>query len=489
MNEEEKIRKRLENVEFNNETEDLTIIKEEKKEDKLEVFKDKKIIIGIVCIIIGIFIILLIVFFTKKDSNPNNLKEGNTEINEKDKEESIKEIDEYKDVSKVLFFNKFIYDTETKEITFENTKTKLDNGYYLKEGKDSLYEANLTGKVKYFTNESFKEVINSKGDFIYVKNNKEKLVGLYDKESKKVYILNKDSYSTSALKHTPYIDNNTIYMEDNFLVIKDNNKYGVYDVALDKNVIDINYEFIKYLGNKKFIAVKNEKKGIIDNSGKELTSFKYDSVEKNNDYYLVYDNKLHILDKNLKDLGVEIEIDGNKDSFSSYLFNNNLIIKTGTSSFKYYYLKDGKIEKLDILDFKISNNYFIGYTTFGVSLYDKNMNIIKDYEIDGIRYKSASVFLNTVLVLDYDKFYNINTSENLKSIKTFRRVYKDNIQVIFNKEEEYGSLTILIDDKELGHLDKCEFKSYIESDNNGITITNDKIIYNDNSGCVLIVNR
>ena len=274
----------------------------------------------------------------------------------------------------------------------------------------------------------------------------------------------------------------------------------MYDVSLEKNVIDTNYEFIKYLGNKKFAIVQNEKTGIVDNSGKELTSFKYEAVEKNKDYYLVYDNKLHILDKNLKDLGVEIDIDGefnysyfnccgNVNSFESYIFNNNLIIKTGTSNFKYYYLKDGKIEKLDILDFNIDNNYFIGYTSFGVSLYDKDMNKINDYNVDGIRYKSSSVFLNTVLVLDYDKFYNINTSENLKGIKTFRRIYKDNIQAIFNKEDDFGNLTILIDDKELGYLDKCEFKGYIESDNNGITITNDKIIYNDNSGCVLIVNK
>lgn len=500
---EEKVRKLFENVEFNNENEDLTIISEEKKQKKK--LDNKVIIIG--GIILFIAIILIVVLLTSGGrKNDENSESGNASQNE-NKEQSnndntvATDYDIYKDKESVLLLNNFIYYPKKEEITYLSgeDKTNVTKDFFIKLGKESIYETKLTSKgitINYFTGTSFKEVLKKDGTFLYVKDNNDKLLGVFDKDSKKMYLLNKDAFSTTTLegKYDKSItnENTEIIVQDNYLVTNSNNKYGLYDLKNDKELIPVKYEFLKYLKDKKLVAIKDKKAGIIDINDKEITKFKYDFIESSGNYFLAGEDKLKVLDKDGKELGTEIDVKnlnnysyflccGNINPFTAYTFGSNLLIKTGTKveDTKYYYLKGDTLEKLDILTMNISGKYLVTLNSDDetVTIYNQKMEKVIDIKVDTYRGTSANVFLDVLLVLDYNKFYNMKTGESTK-VDTYRRIYKE-YEVIFkkDKDKETGTLTISKDGTVLGTLENLSFKDYLETSDNGIINTNEFIIY------------
>ena len=127
-------------------------------------------------------------------------------------------------------------------------------------------------------------------------------------ESQKKYDENK-----STIKIDTKINNQNAIIYD-FLVISDSSKYGVVNVNNNETLIGTKYDSLSFDEyTKNYIAVINNKYGVIDEEGNGIIDFKYEDIEIVNYNPVLYkvkqNNKYGILDKQGKIL-VNISYDG-----------------------------------------------------------------------------------------------------------------------------------------------------------------------------------
>ncbi len=513
---EKQIEANFKNVEFNNPEEDEKLTAEEKKRriDKQKKNNDRKkliIIIVVVAIVLLLAIFLLVKIFGKSDDGNTTNNNGQGEnVNPND---SSGENNGY---TKAVFDNRYIYDGNEITDLEGNSLAKIDNGFDVYEGADSLYEVKRGNGViiNRFDSDKFSEVLNinsSSDDEGLITNLNGTLYGYYidNDASSDLYILTGSGYKTIKLKdkfiytHSlgAYEDKH-IYDGNAVITLNEENAYGLYDVNKDKILIKNKYQGLYYLGSKKYAAKNDEKIGMIDSGGKTLIDFKYLFIEKVGSYYLaaIDENTLTVLDSNYKDLGATLNVP-ELDDYSyelccaaenplvGYNFNGNLIIEVGRYDTEktYYYLdKDHNFVQLDAIEINIFDKTLVTKNIDSIVMYNSKMEKlgIVDSTSDIL-----GVFINSILVLDGDgyEFYNVSTGEVIERVKTFRRTYGD-YEVKFNLASN-SILTISMGEEEMGSIDGVSFEKYIKAKNNGITVTDDVIIYNSGDGKILVVEK
>lgn len=524
---EKQIEDNFKTVEFNNPIEDNEVMNEENNNYKNEMNQKKRktifIIIGVIVLLI--IAVLFFVFSGKSSNNEENSSDNNGNNNENNNQENNGVIP-YSGVDTI--FGEYIYNSSNGVIKDLDGKeiARADSGFNLVKGQNTLYEVKFSDKnvkVKAFESGKFNEILDANFDKSdnkgLVVNTKNSVVGVYfDTDySSILYIFGNSGAKRIDLKdkfiytHALGADEDKYVYDDNIIVtINEENLYGLYDINKDKEVVSPSYKVLHYMGSKKYVAVKDDKAGIIDKNGKVLLDFKYMFIEKDGNYYLAgKDNKLIVLDSNYKEIGAELEIINldkyeyvlccmNKNPFTAYNFNNNLIVQDGGyGPVDFYYLDKNNnfVELAKEANIELFDNYLLVLKDEIITVYDKNMKEVSKITLESDEYFIKTVFLNSVVIFEKlndssnHKFYNINTGEELKTISTFRRTYSGyEVKFIVEKDNK-GTLIISKDEEELGKLLDASFDAYITAPNNGITITEDKIIYNANNGDILVVEK
>lgn len=137
------------------------------------------------------------------------------------------------------------------------------------------------------------------------------LLNTYDSEMNRVTETKIISLDTKehTLKDTYLEGENTsnenilTYDSDYIIMYKVNNNkknYGLYSIKEGKEIISPQYERL-YTSGINYIAIKNNKSGIISSKLKRIVDFQYDFIEDHKDYYVVSkNNKLAIMDEDYK---------------------------------------------------------------------------------------------------------------------------------------------------------------------------------------------
>ncbi len=519
-------------------------IKEEIKEEKVEPEKgvdNKKTRMVIAYAIAALMVILIVstLLFTgvletlfgkdekEKGSSNNNSERGEVVITDSTKLVS------YGINNGELYLDKYIYNADTEEITdlFGEKIAKVDEKYQVILGQGAIYEK------KYSTNDiDVKKLID--GKFIPIirqtytsdteaansgklvdENNK--LIGAYDNNetSGHLYLYENDTWKGITLKDLGIFGFENAACEDKhvydnqYIITYDKTKtsensyysyLGIYDIKNDKELVKPVYELLVSIGDKKFIAQKDGKTGIIDVNGKVLLDFQYDFIEKVGSYYIVNKNNgIVVLDSNYKEISDVLEVGpityhyylccGTMNIFGGTMFGDNLIIRIGNNpdeveTREYYYLDNHTFRKLGKGVLKTAENtlLFQEYGSTILSIYDKNLDKVKDIDFqESARNWTFNIFLKNYLVAttrsdNYSyKFFTISTGEAINVINVFEREHGEYmVRFTFtDKSKALGTITVLQGEKELGRLENASFIKYISTKNNGVSLKDNKIIY------------
>ena len=545
---EEDLKKRMENVEFNNYEEDLEVNKEETKEEFLnEKNNNKNMIIIILGIIVVILLIVLLIFIfsggkkesdnKSNESEPNNQSENENNDNKNNDLAKLLTEEEY-DYSKAsIHFNKYIqiYSKDDKKLAIADLEGNIifegDPSFFIQENSDnSLYGVLTTGNekgeldttiIRIKDNKSTKVLQDKVSGLLYGKE-KYNIIGAYKEDSNNdvIYILNGDSYNTLKL------DNRSAYLyhlsqgEDKYvyggkyLITYEAKKseeffdYGIYDVKAGKQVLNGTYEGLYHLHDDVFVANKDGKYGVINKDNKILLDFDYKVISYANGLYFVNkgdDIKLHILDSNFKNLNTEIEVP-QLDTFKYVLccasfnpfdistFKNNAIVEVGfaTDEIRSIYAVDKKGVVTSLGDGKINtiDNFLIKATNSDnfIYLYDANMKVQHKIDVGkkAIDLSNVTTYLGNTLIINNKNLYDLNTNKS-KGTKSWYRRTSQEFEVRIDFKDNNGTVTVSSDGEIIKKLENVPIESFLKASNNGITITKDYFIYD--AGGVIILKR
>lgn len=435
----DKIREKLENVEFNNEDEDQEIMEDEdnydikinsnsKKQDEeieeLDIYEEssmeKKTVNKttiILCFIIVILVIIIVFLLVPKIMGKESIIPSNNSSEENYDEEgkpTTTVIDITKGKSSFINDNHlFVNYKEVGYITNLDGKVLYqDDDKVCSMMKDSFFmcERNDDSKTKYvikkidesgnITNVSEEVNFDSDGRVLY---SGSKLVGYYSENDNGT--------------HLSFVDNNSIKeidMSDVYLLqsndtnerkiyggryaivsnkrnnnISDGKKYsyGIYDILDNKSIIKPKYETMVYLTDELFVAVENGKSGIVDSDDSVKLDFKYDVILYSNGLFFVgKGDTLHVLNKSYKEIGNTIKI----SSLKQYdYYENHKILEAKACGDKVIFLKNSS---------RSGNNQYV--------VVDQEGNFTDyDFQLYEILKKHVITLKNKSLVL-YDTSFN-----------------------------------------------------------------------------------
>lgn len=185
---------------------------------------------------------------------------------------------------------------------------------------------------------------------------------------------------------------------ENLLIIKDeNDKYGVINTLLGKNILENKYEDIKYIPTTKdFLVKSNNKYGILTKDSRTKIRIIYDEIK------LVSNEKeLYVVKQN----GVYGIIDSNGNSvinieYSQIGIDNNQYLQNG--------IKNGYIILNDIIPIKNNKNLWALFDTTGKQITDfKYTSIGCTYSKISNSYPTLLIEDREVIVVQKDKTYNL----------------------------------------------------------------------------------
>ena len=236
----------------------------------------------------------------------------------------------------------------------------------------------------------------------------------YEKNTYKTKVINSknkelfENYD-SVLALTNYDENNNLWYEENVLIVKKDDKYGLIDFK-GNNILNIEYDDIYALKGVKnsLITVKEEKLGLVDDSGKKVLNNEYDEI-----------------------------------------------LSLGKDCKKYIVKKDGKYGVNDILDCEYEEIKPLNNTNiFCVKENGKLKVIDKDKkEILSEKFDDIETIKNDVIVYkNSGKFYAYNVASEAKVEKGYKELkYTSDNLFIFKAENNYGIINIdnqvMIEDK------------------------------------------
>lgn len=162
--------------------------------------------------------------------------------------------------------------------------------------------------------------------------------------------------------------------QDNGVVVKNKNKYGVMQTT-GQMKIPANYDELKEAKSGSFIAKENGKYGIIDLDGNTKVDFKYNSIsyDESANLYIAEDEAFNndIIDDEylVKLSGILVDFDSEKDYLE--LRQND--------EYKYY---NFKLEEKNVADIFTSNTLFLSKKDGKYGFIDKSGNVVVDYIYD-----------------------------------------------------------------------------------------------------------
>lgn len=460
------------NIEFNNEKEDLKVIKEDNETIEIP----KWVLFAVAGVLILIIVVVLLLSggkSTKKQKSGDSNGQGQSAV-DNNTSPSI-----YKSNSGVFSANKYIVDYEKYVVENYNTGKEIK---LLKDAnvnsknmrvygkKDDLYVAieysiksgERVFVVKKISNDTVTDVLEKKcsnGDISCggtVLENGD-MVGFFENGGKKVYLFNDNDYkkySLTSLTTGDLTKSSSISLYDGNYIIVDN---GLYDIKNDKKVIDSGvYELLVYAGKGKYIASDNYgNKGIVNETGKVLLDFDYVKISPLDKYFVVSKSEAD-------DMAL---LDSNYNVVCSNTVNNE-----GDC---FEWLKDAYYSK------KV-NNYYIAEKLNEFTIYTSNFKKIKTIAsgetiVDAYSSSLLVTFNNSSKKFG---FYNPETGENLGAYNNLWKNFGDYKATFRIEKEGKGTLTITKGEEEIGKIENASFSAFVYADNNGITLKEDKIIYN-----------
>lgn len=507
----------IEDLEFNNLDEDEDIIKENNhyksllnnKNSNNSNNENKKNIIPfvIIGILIVAVIILLIALLSKDDkksesgegnsNNSNNSSsEKNDTNNDDNKNDNTSKTYDVNMKDSILVLNKYVLIKEDKKmVVVDLDGNKIDD---INIEKDDDIKYFIDNKDLYFIKSSDKKSIvyklidknikelntleGTKNGFLV--NDKEEILGTYDTYSNKevLYLINKDDYNKieidnytigSTSKQSNY---KNIYNDKYAITIK-GNSFGIYNVKDGNELIEPKYNKIEYLTKDNFAAEKNDAFGIIDVNDKKLLDFKYDSIKYENGLYFAIDNNyLSILDSSFKEITKVSNINNSSNRVLISTFGDYVIYLANRAIASD---KKGNVTDLNFDDFYVFGNYLITSKSDStiVTLYDKKLEVVSEYDTKtkDNDLSNSGLFLNSVLVLNGGECFDLATGKSKGHINLYRRTSQGYL-VAFELNKD-GLITISYNDQVLGEVKGVKLMDFLNSNNNGITITKNHFIY------------
>lgn len=292
-----------------------------------------------------------------------------------------------------------------------------------------------------------------------------------------IYLLNGQEYELTNYyletdDKTSKQNDDLKFYSDKYVVVKNgSNKYGVLNLMDNKIVVEPLYDELYSTINGDYIAVKDNKAGIVDLNLKKLVDFNYDFIVDNDQFYVVsLNNKLAIMDSNynlLTDFNFNYYPNNQQNSlinlsgdfaktFEAYLVKDKiLLINNMTGENKenkeaYLISKDGSYEVLTYNKIGINiNNEIIWlyndetkeYTFYDGDFKEKFKLNFDNYDnIDNLMFSFAYGTL-TVYNKAVPLYYDLETGQNIANPKDF--VYQmDNVELKYNGQDNVVELSI-----------------------------------------------
>ena len=332
-------------------------------------------------------------------------------------------------LAKVMDINlNLIYENEG---TYTDCFIGLDNNLYFYtfvENYEDEFPSNKIALYKYEDGE-IKEFIDLADDMVYYRMittgtyNNEKVLGYigtydgYDENGERlhtesVYLLTGQKYELKdmyLISDEPALDaTEPFYLKSShYAIFKQNDAYGVLDLLENKIIINPIYEDLHTSNNDTYIAVKENKTGIVDLDLKKLVNFEYDFIDSHEDFYVVsVNNKLGILKNDYTPLtGLIFDYQKTEDvNFSYHECCGNY------NAFEAYQVKD---KVLLIINGKEKDRYapFTKHEAYVISP-DGTFKTITEY--------GMYVDLDNEIIYAYDKdnnnhiFYDLDFNEKFK---------------------------------------------------------------------------
>ena len=491
-NEYDIVKENLENVEFNNEEEDMDIIEEENDDDSNG--NDNKNKLLIICfIIIGILLLIIFLFVTGVfNSNSNEpKKEDITPLEKTDKSVNL-------EISQLN--SNFLNDT------YLSVLDKSTNKYYITDFEGNvvaeLHESAkvYVGKTSYVvdTNKDNKVVISridkdrivdvikesneDYGGLIFDDNNIP--LGFYKNKDKEqdLYVVDNNSTREIIIKGKKIINNSqkdSVAYNGRYIITVSNDKYGLYDIKDNKELIEPKYDNIKYLNNDIFSAIKNLNVGVINKNDEVLLDFNYLGVDYYNGLYFVSSNsKIVAYDSTFKSEKVSIETDNVQNINIEYIkFKDNVIIKTNDGV--NVIAKDYSVSSIDYDRFATFDNYLVAAKNGSsiVTLFDSTMKKVQDFDTkrNDSNLNTAAVYLNKNFIINNNKLYDMNTGNYRFGVESLTRSYKSyEVKLAINGDKANAS--VFLDGNQIGSIEGISLIDFLHADNNGIIVNNNYFV-------------
>jgi hypothetical protein len=264
-------------------------------------------------------------------------------------------------------------------------------------------------------------------------------------------------------------------------------KYGLYDYVDNKMVMDASYDTLKEAAPGFYIAVKENKAGIIDYNRKIIVDYKYDYIEYFGDFYVVaLNNKLAIMDKKFNFVtGFDYDVYSgfenepvkyyyypcctSSNTYDAFSVGDKYVLVTNYREGFFNFPKheafiissDGSSEKFEELSVSYNDSKDLIYSSTKKNVfdvYDKNMkkkytiDLTKyDYEVSGLELVNG----NTIRTDNYNVtpvYIDYETGEEIKGLKDFEQKL-GNVTLVYKA----GKLTINVNDKEDSSFSIADF--------------------------------
>ncbi len=550
----EDLKKRIREAEFNNYEEDERITNERDNKDvnkennyiqkNNNKDKQKNTIIYVLSALVVVLLIIVFIFVTTGKTENNNEDEKTINENQQDDEKN-EEKDEKKDEDETkidendydfstgtVYLNSYVIVTsknKDKKVITDlegNIILKTTSSWKIFEGQKCLYVVDLNYKetgninIKMIKDNKANDILNEKGNGLLLENDNNTLIGAYKQDSKNdiLYILNNDKYDTIALdNYAAYVNNNSAkdhkYIYSGRYIItfdkmgqEEFEKYGIYDLKNKKQLTNGSYDRIEFLHDDVFVAVKNDKSGVISAENKVLYELKNELISYSNGLYFVgNNNKLQVLDNNFKSINLEIEVPnlskfnysiccGNINPFDLTPYKNSVILRIG-------YLPNATSEYIAINKNGTKIDLGKGYIGFAngilvvsnendsnIRMYDETFNVTHTIDVGNkaIKLDNIYIYLNNTLVINRAKIYDLSKNISKGTTSWYRRTSQE-FEVRIDFKGETGTVSVSRNNNIVKKIDNVSVNDFLEANNNGITITKNYLIYNADG--VIIVKR
>ena len=281
----------------------------------------------------------------------------------------------------------------------------------------------------------------------------------------------------------------------------DMKNYGLYDLSNQEVAVEAEYELMYSTYNNGFVAMKDDKTGIINANQKILVVFEYDFIDSHEDFYVIgKDDKLAIMNDDYEfvtgfDFDYQRAYEGHEylytlcctsfNSFAAEKHGNKYLLVTNYGSMSiqeskykvneaYVINSDGTYETIqeDFYDQTGDYTLFFNSKDKTYKVYDYDLEELSTIDLSSYTYgKKPQYFDNFGTYLNVsgkDVYFDSETGKEV-SDKDIVYAFK-NVKITYSKP----TLTVYVDDEEVLSYEDPTFITYILKTNNGFLIRSPK---------------